>query len=253
MDHCGHIKGLGAHDSGHPDSIFADIRVRRAIAHAIDNEAIAKAVGHGYYEPVNQFALSTSSMYNPEAVGYPYNPQKAKELLAEAGYPNGFETKITFRTGSEMTDLFTAVQGYLGEVGIEVKLNAADRGLFRQTISEGWNNHLVAFTITQGRGLDPVSQMLSHLSSTAFTYDPESVYIPAEYQAQLDKMVAEHDPKQVLAQFHDLMKILIDDYCMAIPVIAPYNFTARSTEVGAFDMHEYGMAEWRPEEAWLKK
>jgi len=77
-------------DSNHPDSHFHDIKVRQAIAYAIDNTAIAKALGHGFYEPVNQWFPKKNIAYNPDIVGYPYNPAKAKQLLAEAGYPNGF-------------------------------------------------------------------------------------------------------------------------------------------------------------------
>src|SRR5690606_41840174 len=69
---------------------LTDVRVRQAIAHAIDREAIAKnlvgkgaAVQKSLCVPV-QFGCET------DVVQYEYNPEKAKQLLAEAGYPNGF-------------------------------------------------------------------------------------------------------------------------------------------------------------------
>src|SRR5438105_3690512 len=54
------------------------------------------------------------------AVKYDYNPAKAKPLLAEAGYPNGFETELVSYI---LTQWETAVQNYLGEVGIKAKLS----------------------------------------------------------------------------------------------------------------------------------
>ncbi|MCR4393342.1 MAG: ABC transporter substrate-binding protein, partial [Dehalococcoidales bacterium] len=86
--------------SADPKSPLSDLRVRRAIDYAIDKKAIASSLGYGYYEPANQPFVSSVWAYNPEVVGYPYNPAKAKELLKEAGYPNGFKIPIWMVQGS---------------------------------------------------------------------------------------------------------------------------------------------------------
>ena len=78
--------GSLAGNSKDPKSPFADIRVRRAISYAIDEKGLASAFGYGYYKPMNQWAAIGSWANSPAVVGYPYNPQKAKELLAQAGY-----------------------------------------------------------------------------------------------------------------------------------------------------------------------
>jgi ABC-type transport system substrate-binding protein len=82
-------------DSGNPDSPFANLKVRQAVMHAVDTEAIAKSVLNGLAVPTNQYNTPASPFYNPDVKGYPYDPEKAKQLLAEAGYPNGFKTKLT--------------------------------------------------------------------------------------------------------------------------------------------------------------
>ena len=88
-------------DSANPKSPFADLRVRQAAQYAIDTEAIAKTIFYGEVEPANQWIYKGHWGYNPSVVGYPYNPAKAKQLLAEAGYPNGFKTKLLYRTSPE--------------------------------------------------------------------------------------------------------------------------------------------------------
>ena len=75
-----------------PKSPFADLRVRQALSYAVDVKTLSNAIGLGYWKVQNQWAIPGTWGYSPTVVGYPYNPQKAKDLLAQAGYPNGFKT-----------------------------------------------------------------------------------------------------------------------------------------------------------------
>ena len=83
-----------APDSANPNSPFAKLKVRQATQHAIDTKAIAQTIFNGEAEPANQWIYKGHWAYNPALKGYPYNPAKAKQLLKEAGYPNGFKTKL---------------------------------------------------------------------------------------------------------------------------------------------------------------
>jgi ABC-type transport system substrate-binding protein len=109
-----------------PDSPLLKKEVREAIEYALDRPAIAKAIGFGQFEPLTQIVPSFSPAYNPGLNLRPYNPEKAKQLLAEAGYPNGFEVKLMTMVG--LKDGATAIQSYLGEVGIRVTIDIADAG-----------------------------------------------------------------------------------------------------------------------------
>jgi ABC-type transport system substrate-binding protein len=85
------------YNSKDPKSPFSDIKVRQAVSYAINAQAIAKALSYGEPSYVNQFAARPEvpgTTYNPAIVGYPYNPEKAKQLLKEAGYPSGFNTAL---------------------------------------------------------------------------------------------------------------------------------------------------------------
>jgi ABC-type transport system substrate-binding protein len=102
-----------------------DIRVRQAIAYAIDSEAIAKATTKGYYFESNQWSKPSDPVYSPNMTGFPYNPEKAKELLAEAGYADGFTTRITLQVGS-LVDGAQIIAEQLAAVGITAELNIVE-------------------------------------------------------------------------------------------------------------------------------
>ncbi len=110
---------------------YSDVRVRRAISMAMDREAVLKTVylGKGVVSPTSVPAYFTkywlpADQYPPEAKQYiQYNPQAAKKLLAEAGYPNGFETNMDFTAHfPEEPRVAEAVVAFLGEIGIRAKL-----------------------------------------------------------------------------------------------------------------------------------
>lgn len=101
-----------------------DVRVRTALSMAINREEIAKGAYSNYATPA-------VSSYN-EAFGfgeygdaYKYDPEKAKQLLAEAGYPNGFDLTLTYgpsRPGPVTAKSSVLVQSMLAEIGVKVKL-----------------------------------------------------------------------------------------------------------------------------------
>lgn len=120
----GHPTPSVVFQNSNPKTPWYDRRVRLAMAHAIDCEAIIKNILMGYPEHYARLAPWELG-YDPELKPYAYDPKRAKELLAEAGYPNGFEFNlywaITGRTPMtrEMTE---AIAAYLQAVGIRTKL-----------------------------------------------------------------------------------------------------------------------------------
>jgi peptide/nickel transport system substrate-binding protein len=128
-----------------PDSIFNDIKVRQAIAHAIDNEGIALAIGKGIYDPLRQLVPPGLYGYNPDYEGYPYDPDKAIELLAEAGYPDGFSTQLVYEVPSK--DIATIIRDNLLAVGIDAELvGVTDNVWFPMIFGMGWDGLNLAFS-----------------------------------------------------------------------------------------------------------
>ena len=110
----------------------ADKRVRRAIAHAIDIDTIIKKVAYGYGETLALPYTAKHFGYDPELKPHPYDPGEAKRLLAEAGYPNGFDFILNSPSGywGEDRETAEAVVGYLRKVGINASVRVHQGGTF---------------------------------------------------------------------------------------------------------------------------
>lgn len=111
---------------------FDDVRVRRAIAHAINVPQIIDKLFAGKARPVTTIGASTTQYYNTSLQPIPYDPDKARELLAEAGYPDGFKTTFDTMSGFLLNDkqAAEAFVNQLAEVGIESEFWAPEWGSF---------------------------------------------------------------------------------------------------------------------------
>jgi peptide/nickel transport system substrate-binding protein len=113
---------------------FDDTRVRQAVAHAIDRQAIVDAILGGTGELAQNFLPPVVWSYTDDVQQYPYDPERAMELLAEAGYPDGFEVEFWVpQSGSGMQQpvaMGTVIQDYLSRVGITATLQQFEWGTY---------------------------------------------------------------------------------------------------------------------------
>ncbi len=117
-----------------PELPFYKLQVRRALAMAVDNQAILDTLFGGQGEllswpisPIPQYSdIFTPLDEQPENIRelYEYHPDKARQLLADAGYPDGFKTEIV--TTSANVDLLAVIQSYWADVGVELVLDVKD-------------------------------------------------------------------------------------------------------------------------------
>ncbi|HKE41706.1 MAG TPA: ABC transporter substrate-binding protein [Casimicrobiaceae bacterium] len=111
-----------------------DIRVRQAIAYAIDRKAIVAFKGAGSSREAVSVVPSGYLGTDEKAPLYPYDPAKAKALLAEAGYPNGVTIKTIHTTLTGMQTLIEAVQAQLKKVGINLDIELVEHATFHAQI-----------------------------------------------------------------------------------------------------------------------
>ena len=133
-------------DNKTPGSVWADKNVREALEYAIDREALAEGLGYGTYVPMKMLAPEGTTGYNPDFPERKYDPAKARQLLAEAGHPGGFKTKMLVFQGN--LDLPQAIQKYAHDVGIEIELDVADPGrFFGALFATGWGGGLLQWMV----------------------------------------------------------------------------------------------------------
>jgi peptide/nickel transport system substrate-binding protein len=107
-------------------------KVRQAMSYAIDYQAIIDNIFNGKAERVAGFVVPGNLGYDPSIEPYPYDPEKAEELLAEAGYPDGFEISMAGPSDTYINfeEVLQAVVGYWEEIGIEVELEFMESGKY---------------------------------------------------------------------------------------------------------------------------
>lgn len=132
-------------DSAHPDSPWSKKEVREAAEYAVDRAQIADWFGFGYYQPPYRILPRGATAFDPAATAArPYDPEKAKDLLAHAGYPDGFDTQLILWVGGSK-DIAIAEQEYLAAVGIRAEIVETDFAKLSQYMGPtgSWNNALL--------------------------------------------------------------------------------------------------------------
>ncbi len=106
--------------------------VRQAMNYAVDVDAIIDALFNGYGRPSTGYVTPGNWGYDPEITPFGYDPEKAQELLAEAGYPDGFEMDFACPSGAytNFEQVCEAIQGYLEAIGIQTNLDLMESGRY---------------------------------------------------------------------------------------------------------------------------
>ena len=110
-----------------PGSIYApqlaNPLVRKALSYAIDRKTLTSSFGYGYVTPSDQWTSPSAGGYDPSLEGrYAYDPKKAKALLAQAGYPNGFTLKVLSQKTNGNDSWQLAINQYWEAIGVKVQL-----------------------------------------------------------------------------------------------------------------------------------
>ena len=121
---------------------FDDVRVRRAVSHAINKKQLVETMYLGIAIPAKNAVPPGLSGYNDDVIDYEYDPEKARELLREAGYPDGFETDLWYMpvprgympNGKKVAEI---IQSDLHEVGIRARLETRDWATYLDYTSKG--------------------------------------------------------------------------------------------------------------------
>jgi peptide/nickel transport system substrate-binding protein len=199
-------------DSKNASSPLANLKVRQAIAYAIDRNKISQTLGHGLWDAVNQPA--TNQIFaHIDSNAYAFDPAKAKQLLADAGYGKGLT--LTINSSSTFgTDALQSIQSYLADVGITVKLNVMSFASWNDMVYKGWENSLLY--ATQGATFTNWSSFLDlYYGGKSTRYSV--LQKPTGLTDLIDKSLAAADFNAQKDYAQQAVKMLVDD-CTAIPL-----------------------------------
>jgi peptide/nickel transport system substrate-binding protein len=248
----GFFWGLFA-NSANPDSKWADKRLREAIEYAIDRPAMSKTLGYGRFEPLTQMAPKNSTGYNEGYDPRPHNPEKAKQLLIEAGYPDGFQTEIICDSRSQ--DYATAIQAYLLAVGIEAKIDLADFARYNESFmsaffgGEGFQELVIGMT---GIDLPFATGLLRHFGPYPMTgiVNINGAKSP-EFLALCDKLYQTYDTDELTKVTKEAVKQAEED-ALVMPLFRQPWSSVLQPNVHD-DSHTAHDVVWNTHLSWIEK
>lgn len=199
------------------DPLLADERVRRSVAHAIDKRAIAEDFLLGYADPATSF-LPPSVRFAAEFDDpYPYDPTRARALLAEAGV-EGARLELNVPTGSDVEPIGELLQAMLAQVGIELTLRAESFAANYASLTAGrvdlWLDFWDASTF------DPYFTLWSFLHSSEIGANNFARYAEPAVDAALERARSEADPAARAELWREVQRSLLDDLPM-LPLVHP--------------------------------
>lgn len=185
--------------------------VRHAIAHAIKRDEIIMACKDGYGVPGKTFWGSNQYGYYDGFEGYDYDPEKAKALLTEAGYPNGLELTITCVSGERVVSA-EVIQAQLKEIGVTLNINEVDTAGMTSAVTSG-DFECCLYGIGFNSAGDDVRRIYYTTGS-----NNRSWYTNEEVDRLIDEAVGESDDAKRKDLYRQIQEIAAED----LPVICLY-------------------------------
>ncbi|MGR3500776.1 ABC transporter substrate-binding protein [Pseudaestuariivita sp.] len=179
---------------------FDNVLVRRALAHAIDRQAIIDGAMFGYGTPIGTHFAPHNPAYVDLTAGSAYDPDRARALLAEAGMGDGFETTLHLPPPSYARRGGEIIAAQLAEVGIEAEIINVEWAQWLETVFRGKN-----FGLTIVSHTEPFDIGIYARPEYYFQYDD------ADFQAMYAALNAETDPDARTAMLGDLQTKIAGD------------------------------------------
>ncbi len=217
--------------------VFRDVRVRQAVAHAINKQAIVDALYPGTGMPAKNFIPPSLWGYNDDFRDYDYNPGRARDLLADAGYPNGFKTNLWVMPVSrgyypDPPKVGEAIQADLKAVGIDAEIVTYDWGTYLDKVDLG--EHAMCMLGWMPDFFDPDNFLFTFFGPGSMQWDSDMIPDEQLYRRLLQAKT-EIDPVAREQRYYEACA-LIHGVVPGVPVV-------HASEVYASNL---GLAEYYP-------
>jgi ABC-type transport system substrate-binding protein len=215
---------------------FNDIRVRQALAYATDLDTLCNVYYEGGKTPANSLIPKGIPGYNAANPVHEYNPQKAKALLAEAGYPDGITFLASVRNRPDINEVFEVLQAQYKESGITMQLELIDYGSFAQKRKQEGGTQLYLIT-WYADYVDPdmYLYLLYHSSvSDNFANGFSKQYNAKEsawYDSQVEKGRLISDQNEKITFYSNLERWLTTEFYGEVPLFCASEFYMVSDRV----------------------
>jgi peptide/nickel transport system substrate-binding protein len=218
---------------------LADRRVREAIALCIDREAIIKELYAGSGVVASQWVGPDGFGHNPQLQPYRYDPRRARELLTQAGFPNGFTIKVdTLATSLVFKGMQEGTIGYLKEIGITADVQPLETNVFVTKILQGGKSPIIFNGVQYGPAFD-ADFALTWYSSKRTPADTV-MYNNATFQENYDKSQTETDQAKRLTLLQAAMAAMHADFA-GVPILQPQDNYVHSKRLQNFKPHPVGL------------
>jgi peptide/nickel transport system substrate-binding protein len=212
---------------------LSDVRVRQALNYATDKDALIQLVTFGVGVPMRSYMSSTTPLFAPQEM-YDYDPEKAKALLAEAGFGEGFEVSCMALSGNaDDAALLTAIQQMWAQVGVTLNIEQVDAA----TRTERYrNNDFQMRTASWTNDINDPSQITSYFAIPSVVESLHTGFTNAE----LEDLYAQSQKELDLAKRGEMYDRIQQIYVENAPIIflyeTPYPVALRNNVKGFFQI-----------------
>lgn len=187
-----------------------DVRVRLALNLAVDRASICAQLFSGRCEPMEgQFLTNNHSGYNPDLESYPFDPVRARSLLAEAGYPDGFPIEYTYTVGRYPQDRQAgeAISAYLRGVGLQVTERTVDFPEWARQFDARPRETTALYTVGFLFGQDGYLSLLGYVEGARFRTSP----MPQGFDDGMAGAAQATDEAERIAHLQSAMQAIHDE------------------------------------------
>ncbi len=219
-------------NDGTPNPL-SSLQVRQALNYATDKDALIQLVTFGTGTPMRSYMSSTTPLFAPQPM-YPYDLEKAKALLAEAGYGDGFEVSVISVAGNaDSAALLTAVQQMWSQVGVDLKIDQVDS----PTLTERYRAN--DFQMRVGSWTNDINDPSQITSYFAIYSVVESLHTGFQND-EIEQLYTESQSELDVAKRGEMYKRIQEIYVEAAPFIftyeTPYPVALRNNVHGFFQV-----------------
>ncbi len=213
-----------------PKVPWGDVRVREAIALAIDKEAMQRDIYHGIPGLV-AWPAEWEVGYNPELKAYPFDIEKAKSLMADAGYADGFKMPLYFpMMGAEMQQAAEAVALYLQALKITCDVQALEMGKMMESMRTWGSDPNAEVVIIMGPMMRGAPDPINGLQRQFHGKNPMGMYANPQVDADIEQGLVTFDNDKRGALIADAFSHIYKDVAVA-PIVAGVTAYATSADL----------------------